>query len=427
MDRYALQPVGVERRQHSRRRAKGIAAQIIKQSLDIVILLYTAIDEAASFQRKTRISEWRQRKHIVQLMPWEQLLNYLRFDVSSSLALVDAIVCDTEASPEPYSISSFTEPTYPLAQGLQLADSVSSLPDGCAMHDGRKWKNVPFLILPNAMEIESQVFYKGDATILPLYCNRLPSLALAKIQECVDAYYDHVIQDYQDMGMRVRYREGHTQIGPAKRSAPGYESNYYSAAKDRRDHKRWLTIKRDDEGVRNDVEVLQRLLDRSASETEMHQFLEQHPSLLTDAMLGVPHSHKPRFRNPEGWKPDFALSPVLGPLYSQGIDLVELKGPDETLITGPFHHRGFSQKVHRAVDQVRDYSRYLTDPANLEAVKKAFGYLPLQSKLAVLIGRDPHMDDCDIFEQRQSEIDVRVVTYDRILLIQASQINNLLS
>ena len=55
--------------------------------------------------------------------------------------------------------------------------------------------------------------------------------------------------------------------------------------------------------------------------------------------------------------------------------MMELKGPAEkTLYKGP--HPGFTAKVNKAVDQVRDYDRYLRDPQNFEAIRRDLGYVP---------------------------------------------------
>jgi hypothetical protein len=101
---------------------------------------------------------------------------------------------------------------------------------------------------------------------------------------------------------------------------------------------------------------------------------------------------------------------------------MELKGPAEkTLIKGP--HRGFTSRVTRAMDQVRDYGRYLRSPDNLTAILQQMGYVPDDSKLAVLIGRAPRTDaDREVWAQRQSETDIKVVTYDEILATQAKQL-----
>jgi hypothetical protein len=74
------------------------------------------------------------------------------------------------------------------------------------------------------------------------------------------------------------------------------------------------------------------------------------------------------------------------------------------------------------MDQVRDYDRYLRDPVNVDCVLKAFGYVPVNSKLAVLIGRDPDRMEYETLMQRLGEVDVQVVTYDMILQTQANQI-----
>lgn len=45
---------------------------------------------------------------------------------------------------------------------------------------------------------------------------------------------------------------------------------------------------------------------------------------------------------------------VLGLVDGSGVEILELKGPPEQLLNTDKRHRGFSSKVHRAVDQVRD-------------------------------------------------------------------------
>jgi len=69
-------------------------------------------------------------------------------------------------------------------------------------------------------------------------------------------------------------------------------------------------------------------------------------------------------------------------------------------------HRGLASKVHGAVDQVRDYDRYVRDPASAEAILASFGYLPDDSRLAILFGRMPQGSDLEVFVRRKSEISV---------------------
>jgi hypothetical protein len=389
-----------------------------------VNLLYTNIGKEPSLSdTEQRISEWRQRKHIVELLPPERLVNYLHFEISSALALVDAIICDANINVVSMDWGK-PEYTHPLLRALRLANAVRSLPEECAMRDGRKWKNIPFIIFVNPGESDSARDYgQSVAIILSPVCNRNPSLALDRIRQCVDAYYDRLLRDYQNMGMLIRFERGHAQIGPALQKHDSIqESAYYYAPKDCRKNKRWLTVRRDNKGISYDVEILQQLLDQNATETEMQAFFEEHPALLMDLMLGIPVSHKPNFANPRNHTPDFALLPVLGPIEDRTVGLLELKGPTERLLNRRRLHRGLGTRLHQAIDQVRDYDRYLKDPANVDCILKAFGYLPVDSKMAVLIGRNSEKAERETLMQRLGEIDVRVVTYDMVLQTQAIQL-----
>jgi len=224
----------------------------------------------------------------------------------------------------------------------------------------------------------------------------------------------------------VRFERGHAQIGPAlRKTRPNVESDYYYASADRRKNTRWLTVMRDNQGLRVDVEIFQELLERNATETQMQHFFEEHPAFLMQARLGIPIAH-PRYDEPKRWSPDFALSPILGPLDNAAIELLELKGPAERLLNRERIHRGFSTKVHKAVDQVRDYGRFMSHPQNLMRMVEQFGYLPTCSKLAVLIGRDPDGESAkETARQRQTELDVKVITYDELLQTQANQLDRI--
>jgi hypothetical protein len=292
------------------------------------------------------------------------------------------------------------------------------------MRDGRKWKAVPFIIFANG--IEGSCDYSGlppSVTILPLMCNRHPAAALAEINNLVSVYHESVLKEYERLGIMVRLDHGHVQIGPAlRKNASTLEGSYYRAEADRRSHRGWVTVKRDREGLRHDVEMFQALLEQRATETEMHRFLEQHPALLMEAMLGIPLSHKPVFTRPRRMTPDYLLSPILGPVNGAAVGLLELKGPGEPILAGPRLHRGLAAKIHHAIDQVRDYSRYLQDPANHPEIVRSIGHAPNRSKLAVLIGRTPrNCIDRENFALRKSQIDVEIVTYDDVLEIQADQ------
>src|SRR5579864_7794747 len=79
-----------------------------------------------------------------------------------------------------------------------------------------------------------------------------------------------------------------------------------------------------------------------------------------EARAGIPISHGPNFARPRNNKPDFEFSPILGPEVESSLELLELKGPTEKILNRG-DHRGFAAKVTYAINQARDYARYMRD------------------------------------------------------------------
>jgi hypothetical protein len=371
------------------------------------------------------VTDWRAHHHIVEQMPMERIIGYLRLDPARSIALVDAIVCVADSAWIALAEDDdnrLPRVDSPLEKALTLAEDVRNLPDNCTMRDGRKWKKIPIAIFTTASTSATWLAQTRShhATVFPV---AHPTAALHKVQTLVDDYHERVLQDYENLGMLVSVAKGRAQISTALRLKKD-ESDFYYARGDRRNHKGWVTIKRDREGLRADVELFAMLLDRGASEREMHKFFEEHPAILMEAWLGIPISHRPQFERPKDNTADYSFSPILGPWDDKTIRLLEMKGPAEKALL-KYPRPGFTSKVHRAVDQVRDYGRYLRDPANITAIVKGLGYLPDESKLAVLIGRAPKSDaEQEAWARRQSELDVKVVTYDEILAKQVAHLHD---
>ena len=385
-------------------------------------VLFTSVGNFLTLESEAFLTEMKRLCHAVEAMPMERVTSYLRFDRASSLALIDVIVCMADIG------MYFQEPQFPmaddpLAKAMELAKDVRELPEPCTMRDGRKWRSIPFVIICDSWNFAKRSLGTIQS-IANIYPSMEPSDFVVVLQGLVDGYYDRVLADYRSCGMLVRFEKGRAQIAPAlKLKNTRFESDYYHAAGDLRTHKGWVTVKRDGEGLREDVELFRMLLDRKAGEREMHQFFEQHPAILMEARMGIPISHRPRFMNPIANTPDYAFSPILGPWKGRPIELMELKGPDASVLYESLHP-GFSAKVTRAVDQVRDYGRYLQDPRNRDAILQGLGYLPSDAKLAVLIGRSPQgTSERETLETRRRELDVEIVTYDEILSIQTKQLS----
>jgi hypothetical protein len=162
--------------------------------------------------------------------------------------------------------------------------------------------------------------------------------------------------------------------------------------------------------------VEQLLNDPKAGERELHRFFEEHPDFLAEAMMGVPISHQPYFTN-NNQTPDFAVSPILPRDSGDWVKLLELKGPEASVLASKrYLHRGLAPAVTQALAQVSDYEESLRDPLNLKAIEKALGYVPRYSQRAVLIGRTPPLEDAKLWQKRKAEQpSVRIITYDEVL------------
>src|ERR1035437_573076 len=324
-------------------------------------ILFTSLGYIDDARHRSMVREGQERHHIVEAMPADRLLSYLRL-TSATLAHVDVIVCNADTEPDG------TPRLYTLEKAVRMVNQVADLPEFIAMRDGRKWKMIPFVIIgEKAFYFEQVSDLTGrHARVIPP--NPFTDGILRRIQEEVDTYYDRLLQEYDNRGMMVRIVKGRTQISPAlMRKKKFEESEYYYVAADRRKlaRNRWLTVIRDNEGVRADVAMLEQLLNINASEQEMQRFFEEHPAILMQARLGIPISH-PSYVSPKPNTLDFAFTPILGAQDGDSVDLLELKRPDAPLLNNLRLHRGLSMALHRAIDQVRDYGRRLSDPLNAE-------------------------------------------------------------
>lgn len=365
------------------------------------------------------IQTWRDHHHIVETLPFERLMAYLSFDPSSRWAAVDAVVCKADTDPE--GIAAYT-----LQRALKLAADFRGLPEFCAMRDGRKWKSIPFILIseqPYHFVFPEEISRLNVTLVHP---SPYPLEILLKVRDTVDDYIRRVLEDYRNLGLIVRFEKGRAQLGPAlKKKDPDMESSYYYAPADRRNNRGWVTVMRDNEGLRADVELFQQLLDMNVSETQMQRFFEEHPFFLMQARLGIQIPH-PSYAT-KRWSPDFAFTSILGPRDISDIELLEMKGPAERVLNRHKNHPGFTSILHSAINQVRDYGRFINHPDNHKKIMAQLGYVPTQSRLAVLIGRDYQDEEKkEMLERRRSETpDIDIITYDKILETQADQLGRI--
>jgi hypothetical protein len=384
-----------------------------------VNLIFISVAPRLSFDAQNTVRIWKEMFHVVEEMRHDSLVSYLHFHPAAALAQVDAIVCDCDVATSTWISHIDWTPTSPVETAIKIADDVRRLPHACAMRDGRKWRSIPFIIITSAEWLSSAMGARTHAKVLG---RDDPWTLTASVQAIVDEDHQRLLEDYHRIGILIRIHQGRTQIQPAHQRNNSDETELYYPKADIRKNKVWTTVKRDEQGVRLDLEQFRDLLDRRAPETEMHKFFEQHPNILMEARRGVPLSHAPRFAVPKGRTLDYLIYPIIGPFDGRASELLELKGPAERLLRKG-DYGGFTAKVHSAVNQVRDYGEHMADPRNMEAIRRGIGFVPNEPKRAVLIGRAPGSnEETEVLRHRQHQLaDVEIVTYDDIFETQVKR------
>jgi len=377
--------------------------------------------EALELWNRFCIAEW---------MPGAEIVPYLQFAPGSEFAAIDAIVflepnmsvgfaelADGHLTPTP---TIFPWEAHYL--NADISARIRTLPETCAMRDGRKWKKIPQIVLTKSGG--RQEAYDGldvefviDVTAQTLFYGFSSPLTWNKIEEIVNRYHQRAMADYERIGFLVTVDRGIYRVKPAFQKKDSQESEFYYGGKDRRRFNGYVTIGREMDGADFEGYLFEQLLnDPKTGERQVHRFFEEHPDFLAEAMMGVPISHQPYFpRNKQ--TPDFSIAPILPRGSANFVRLLELKGPEASVLTSSRHlHRGLASAVTQALAQVSDYVESLRDPLNLKSVKEALGYAPEYVRRAVLIGRTPPPADTNLWEKRKDEqLSVRIITYDDIL------------
>jgi hypothetical protein len=159
-------------------------------------------------------------------------------------------------------------------------------------------------------------------------------------------------------------------------------------------------------------------------ETVFQRFFEAHPELIQrDAFSAV--FAKPTLRLPEApgrfYQPDFVMKPRTGASVGTNWEILDLKLPDDPLVTSGAFHPAFSSKLTRAVQQLRDYREYFSRHDTKDELIARFGYQPLHPRVAVLIGRRDRAEGLER-AQGSAALDVDVITYDDIVEFEESRL-----
>ncbi|GEM_PF-3496361 len=362
----------------------------------------------------------------VDVIDLAHVADRLRTNLDTS-ALFDVIVLDpvtqTHVRDDRYIVADFR------AHAAEAGDAIRKLPSWCVMADGRRWNETPLVRLmrpapkPERDGYDDQMLANNivSTPIVPIFDEIAATLIAA-----VAAYQRRLLDQFDNAGLLIIEDHGRFRVRTAlvsRRNSDG--PLYYGLAAQRR-ASHWYTVARDAFGVQYEVDQFEELINRDeVKELDIQRFLEEHPHFLTMLFWGqaIPQLRLPReYRGP--YIPDFILAPILAERRIRDSDwhILELKGPKQRLLGKEYEgRRRLSGEVHRAIDQLRKYRDYLSDPAHSRHIERILGRTIRRPRLAVLIGRRPKDLDVEDVKAEQERVGVRIVTYDEILDRQRAQ------
>lgn len=318
----------------------------------------------------------------------------------------------------------------PVRELFLLVDAVRNLPEQCAMFDGKKWCAIPIIAITSSgtwtrlMEMAEMRRIAGfrnslDGVHFVVEDNAIG--AAEDIKQAVEDYRFQVLSELDNRGFMVQYEHGRYVVGYALERRKGLDSKYYFGPGDYRPGE-FFTVHKDNLGVALEVEQFESLINRSdVSELELQRFLEEHPHFLSNMHTPLPHV---RLTKAGGGVliPDFILRPIVAQKRDSTWEILDLKRPQERILSGRGQRARLSSKVIAAIRQLRDYKEHFNDPANAGAIATRLGHRLRHPRLGVLIGRSANLDLEALEREQEHQIGIRIVTYDQILERQQAQI-----
>jgi hypothetical protein len=160
------------------------------------------------------------------------------------------------------------------------------------MRDGRKWKRIPQIVLTDRgyrslAYVDTEVDFVLDVTDLMLFGGYGSPITWIEIEKVINQYHQKAAAGYERIGFLITADHGRYRVKRAFRKKNSFESEFYYGGKDQRRFREYVTIGRDSEGIEYEAILFEQLLNNpTTGEREVHQFFEQHPDILAEAMMG---------------------------------------------------------------------------------------------------------------------------------------------
>lgn len=152
----------------------------------------------------------------------------------------------------------------------------------------------------------------------------------------------------------------------------------------------------------------------NVTEYDIQKFIEKNPWFLLGIEYKNLHSQLILTREDKNnLKPDFMLEKLNGNF----VDIIELKKPQEKLVTGINDRRTFSHAMISALAQLREYRNYFEDSSNRNNFYFRYGLHAYKPKISVIIGRSyDFQNEAERINLMDEFKNLNLLTFDDLVL-----------
>lgn len=151
---------------------------------------------------------------------------------------------------------------------------------------------------------------------------------------------------------------------------------------------------------------------QKAKEHDLQKFFEKYPFFILNDMYQRIHPQLVLKSEDVNLRPDFILEP-----YNQHefCDILEIKPPSFPIFIKKKNRNRYSAAVFEAKAQLLEYKSFFQENAKRNAIEKKYGLKFYRPRLHLIIGRTGKLDPMTEREIEESERDISIITYDKLL------------
>jgi len=314
-----------------------------------------------------------------------------------------------------------------------LIDYIRSMSDDVTVNNGFKLKHIPIIIYTGFGNFEGLRKYISKYQFVQLLSKpeEIDDI-LQVIGKLIGEYRQQILADLQKVGFCLFWEKGRYRVGTAYSLPARFESEFFITNEPSigEFYSRLVLVTDKGRIAQSALDVFEGMLNEpKTTERDLQIFFKNHPEFLLRDRYDNYWS-EPRIKDAAGSNmiiPDFVLQPFAHRYLPWEWELLDLKSPHVPLFSYSRFHMGFSNHVHRLINQLQNYANFFADPRNYDILRKRFGGVVPQPKLVGIIGRLP-LDNRDRYGVLNSRLNgISITTYDELLEFRRCKVERLKS